>query len=427
MPSIFTQTLAFMAFIAIPLAHAATPETLAECSSANAPFPCAPTHTQPPDPKPSEPIRVFGLRMPFKTSPITGRHVLSLTTEGANTWSQTLAIAPPGDDADATADLPDSYKIYGADGVIRSGRLQYTTRITDAQEVEVALNMFMLVNGGSWADFLVSDTLIEAFHTSYGEDDLFDRRQNGLNKAGIIFRDRDRNVMKLNDGDLFLGTVDIGTTKYVDLIKNERVLLTLNFGAFAGIPLNSFNSHLALGGSVGSALSVRLGEHNSITTALALQAQHEKVIPIRESKMNFKDNDVLAAYQFLIAYNYDMDGGGRFSGGFEFYGPSSPLSKDKNPNRAELAAAHYTSNQVGSDRLLDRKFDSLINSSEYISAFIALKPSGFLNALTFYLFVQEDWKVFKSDDRGNRAFVGSTNAQDWKVGVKVRGEFGDSD
>src|SRR6185312_11794869 len=80
-------------------------------------------HVSPPDGRPTEPIRLFNPRLPFKLGPIDNKDEISLDLHEGNAWNPTVVLEYPGFRQPASTALehpvpisqaPPGTKIYAA-------------------------------------------------------------------------------------------------------------------------------------------------------------------------------------------------------------------------------------------------------------------------------------------------------------------------
>jgi hypothetical protein len=350
--------------------------------------------------------------MPFKTGPISTGAELSIDYHLGNTWNPTAALQYP----DAAAESLSAHKVYGAAGVFRAANFRFTKRLGDNNEIELALSLFQLVKGNALIDLPASGRAIEAFHSLTGQYDPFQRRRNGLDsRAFIRFQDSTGARAEVRAGQIFLGTLDLGNTKYFDLIKNERLLVTMPMGAFIGIPLNSFSPYLSVGALAGATGTFRISDRSSFTVGLQATVQHDHVLKLGKATQ-LLDRPVSAGYRGLLAYNHDSSRGGRLSTGLELQGMTAPLSRHRGSSLVDPETIGVQSGfAAGTD--LQHTFRTMIFGSEYVSAFISWRWGRTTPELTFY--IQEDWRLFSGPSFGT-LFGGADNAQDWGLGLKLR-------
>ena len=124
-------------------------------------------HTEAPDARPNDPLRIFGLRAPFKIGPITSERTFAFQYQAGNTWIPTIALQ----DLSLTVaeDTPPArFKLYSANGIIRSASLRVIEKIFPTDELELGLNAFIFAADGAALDAPVSNAFIEGLHRAFG-------------------------------------------------------------------------------------------------------------------------------------------------------------------------------------------------------------------------------------------------------------------
>ncbi len=390
----------------------------------------APELTRPPDGRPTEPTRLFNLRLPFKDSPLANRDELSIDLHEGNTWNPTVALEYPGFHPQSpgaplvpVSRAPPGVKLYAADGVIESEIVRETHRISSTDELEVALNLFRLTQGTSPVDFLASGAFIAWSHTHiFHQNDPDQRALNGLDsRAQIFFHDLRGNTYAIGNGQFFLGTLDLGNTKYVPLVRNFRTQLTLIIGAFSSLPLSSFNSHLSVGASVGLAEAVRIVRGFGFSIAAQISGQDNQFLQLWNG-LDYFDQPLEADYRLLFSADYELDGGQRFALGFELQGATAPMSSlPLNAAPVNPAAVGVQTPYNPATKLVDSYRGQLLGS-EFISLFLQLRLGRARVAPTIDFYLQEDWTLLF----GTQPFLlfrQSNDLQDWGFGVRMREPF----
>ena len=387
--------------------------------------------TRPPDGRPTEPTRVFNLRVPFKDAPIQGRDEFSLDLHEGNAWNADVVLEYPGYHPVPTdrplvpvSQAPPGVKIYGADGVIESEIGRYIHKVSSTDEVEAALNVFRLTQGSEPWDYPASAAFIEWFHTNIiHQDNPQQRQQNGIDsKAQIIFHDLNGDTYQINNGQYFLGTLDLGNTKYFTLADTSRTRAMFIVGTIVGVPLNSFNSHLSLGVSLGLADAVRIAGGFGFTVAAQISGQDNRLIQLWNGS-DFFDQALEADYRFLFSFDYAFPRGARVAVGCELQGASGQMASQPVNSTALNPTTVGVQTPYTLDTRIDTSYRAALLGSEFISLFLQIRPGPGRLAPTIDLYVQENWAVFTGTMFG-LLFRQGNNLQDWGVGVRVRVPYG---
>lgn len=401
------------------------------------------------DTRATEPIRIYAMRIPFKISPIQSKYEVSFDGHAGNTWnpsglleypesSDPTPVVPWEDDGPHPPyeEAPDRYMLYSADGVIRSGEWNVARKTSDHGELFATLSMFMLVGGEQVIDQGVSDRMIESFHKRWlGQDDSFRRLENKVDAAEMKFMDRKGKTFEQDRNELFLGTLNIGHRYFIDLIKNDKVLLTLSLDAQVGLPLNHFRTHLAGGASVGGAATAKVTKSYSITTALGVTAQHDQLLRVRPNRYHYPFAEEVGTYHFLFGQNIDFKKSQRLTIGVELQGMTKPLSAS-----GRLRAPYLNPEDVGIEtnykpeywteaRQINvtnqrRAARGLIRGSEYLALNFSYRFGKPDRAPTLSIYIQEDWTLLiDKDDKAPPLFLQFNNAQDFGAGFKITQPF----
>ncbi|MBL7715079.1 MAG: hypothetical protein JNL01_06385 [Bdellovibrionales bacterium] len=392
------------------------------------------SHIQALDTAPAEPTRLFNMRLPFRTAQLPGKDQISVDFHSGNAWNPGVAVfyGTPGSDPTCPwpqySSDPTQYKIYKADGVVRTGTLKYLRQIGNKLELNAALKMFGVAGGTNWADFLSSDRFIEGAHKGiFGMDDPFYRLKNKLNQVDFQFTGQTGKTLTLDDSKLYMGVAEVGATKFVDIIHNDKVLLTMIVSAAAGVPLHEFNPYVSGGGMVGTSSTVRVNPKSKVTAALAASGQSDQMIKARKDQYLFLDKNWRGGYRMMFAHQVDFKKGGAFSTAVSFQGITPTLSKDGKviarmerigiPNQFEHPEFWYAVENGGEGLNTGEQDsrDALKTGSEYLGLDFSYRPGTEGRSPTISVYVQEDWALFMASP----GFGGSNNMQDWAAGVSV--------
>lgn len=380
---------------------------LAGAAQAQAPDPEL-THARAVDARPAEPLRMFGLRLPFKTAPLGEGGAFTLDYHLGNTWQPTTAVMYPDH----------RYRLYEADGVIRQLTLRYAQPVAPGWELELALTSFMLVDGSSPADALASDRFIEWTHAWMGyTNDPFQRRLNGLDsRASILLRDLNGQTEQVRAGDALPGTFDVGLTRYLELVKGADWLLTASLNAVVGFPLNRFNEFLSVGVSPGAVVTRRLWRWLSATLAVAVPVQVERVLRVNPGT-DFIDRQATVGYRAMFALTATTHGGVRISAELEVQGASPAMASRGQVGPVDPAQVGWASPYLQGTGL-QRSANSMSMAAEYLALAVVVTPGHPSRVPTLSLVFQEDWKPL-TGSRPGRFFHESDNAQDWGAALRV--------
>lgn len=431
-----TAFLFLIGVLAAPARAQKPQESLADANEVCEPAPVKPlSHIQAVDTAPGEPLRLFNMRMPFRTAQLPGKDQLSVDFHSGNTWNPGVAVFYGDKGSDPSCAWPQyskdptQYKIYKADGVTRTGTLRYLRQIGHKTEMNLAVSMFGVAGGSNMADALTSDRFIEWAHKKmFNMDDPFYRLQNGLNQVDFQFTGQTGKALTLDDSRLYLGTAEVGATKFIDIIHNDKVLLTMVVTAQAGVPLNAFNSYASAGAMAGTSVTRKLNEKNKLTAAGQLSGQSDRLVKIRQDNYKFLDQNWRGGYRMMFGHQVDLKKGGAFATAVSLQGLTPTLSKDGQviarmervgiPNQFNHPEFWYAEENGGEGLNTGEQDsrDTLKQGSEYLGFDFSYRPGKEGRSPTISFYVQEDWSLFMGEAPG---FGGMKNAQDWGTGIRV--------
>ncbi|HKJ43225.1 MAG TPA: hypothetical protein VKA27_14105 [Sunxiuqinia sp.] len=240
-----------------------------------------------PEINPEHPIGIFSLDFPFyfpDAEPQKNR--LSASYTMANIWHpqarmyypQNLTPAEQQDIQDIyfgqrpdyfdAMDIKTNEKLYQSDGVLQHLRLSYQNGWTTKNNLIVNVNLYQLSGGQSWANFLVSDGFIEAFHSNFAIEDNYGRRLYPFNRASIEFDDENGNVYRKNKSNVFMTMMDAHYYRQLFHHKSNRFHFDSEVAGHLSIPLNRFHPYIIPGISTGFRTDFRMGNKSSLTFAL---------------------------------------------------------------------------------------------------------------------------------------------------------------
>lgn len=252
-----------------------------------------------PDINPEHPIGIFSLDFPFYfPDAVPKKNQLSASFTMSNIWHPQAKIYYPENlTSKELQELQDIYfgwrteyfedmgiqteeKLYQADGVLQHLRLTYLNSWTSKNNFIVNFNLYQLSGGQSWADFLVSDSFIEAFHSNFAIEDNYGRRLYPFNRATLEFDDENGNVYRKEKSDVFATVVDAHYYRQLYHTKSNQFHLDSEVAAHLSIPLNHLHPYIIPGISFGVRTDYRMGTRSSLTFALDAGATDQTAIKV---------------------------------------------------------------------------------------------------------------------------------------------------
>ncbi len=146
-------------------------------------------------------------------------------------------------------------KTLSTDGVIQNLSFTYLWQLEKKGSLIFKLNTHSLSSGSSAIYFLASDTFIEKVHDLFVHDN-FGRHQFYFDRAHIEFIDEDKRKLRIDDGDVFLGTFDVHYYKPLWRVQKENIYHSFQLGSHLAIPLNKYFTKVA--GGVSGAFLVKM-------------------------------------------------------------------------------------------------------------------------------------------------------------------------
>lgn len=194
-------------------------------------------------------------------------------------------------------------KMFHADGVLQHLHITYLKKFTGRDDLIINMNVHMLNGGSSPLNFLVSDRLIEAFHSSFGIEDNFGRKLYPYNRASILYVDENGKTLRKDKGDIFLSIVDLHYYKGLFKVKNERFHFYSQVAAHLSFPLNSLHPYVIPGISSGIKTDFRIGAKSSFSFALDGGVTAQKFLKVGEG-VNFIDKKYRIQSKAYIGFNF---------------------------------------------------------------------------------------------------------------------------
>lgn len=188
---------------------------------------------------------------------------------------------------------PAEYMNIVADAVIKGLRINYSTRLSDDQELSISLRTFIMSKGKYPFSIFTGDEFLEWFHSNIaGGEDPFGRRYYGLNQVNFKYTDRNGRVMEMKNGDVIFGGAEINYYYYPKNLINPEKNIHLNFGAHLGINTSKFNPSSDVGLSVNAVKRHILKNNNEFNFGLGINV-------LRKNLINFDDVIDLGNNKFL--------------------------------------------------------------------------------------------------------------------------------
>jgi len=295
----------------------------------------------------THPFGIFFTRIQgnFKTRP-NKKTTINLSIESGNVWSAPITAYIPNDEAlrEQVRQIPwhgtefafnvdeiDAKRInLSVDGVLKGFRANLAYKINAQSEFNFGIRTFMLTKGKAPFTLLTGDQFIEGFHDNIaGGNDPFARRLFGLDKAKILYTDRNNNTLEINNGDFFIGGFETSYYYYPQLSINSFKNFYINFGAHLGINLSKYNASLDFGISTNILKTYALNDLKYFQFGLSIGVLRKNGIEFKTNNIDFGTNKYLGYLENIIEYNFISKRKTTHSFGIDFYLQTSLNKKDE--------------------------------------------------------------------------------------------------
>lgn len=199
-------------------------------------------------------------------------------------------------------ETPADYFNIVVDAVIKEFRINLSIPISKQHELGLTLRSYLITKGKYPFSFFTNDETIEWFHSHVaGGEDPFGRRYYGLNQVNFEYNDRNGNNLTLNNGDFFIGGLELNHFYYPSFLTQKKRNLFFNLGSHLGVNTSKFNPSIDVGLSLNSIKKIVLKNNNEFNFGFGISA-------IKKNAINFKDvidlgnNTYLASLESSLEY-----------------------------------------------------------------------------------------------------------------------------
>ncbi len=268
---------------------------------------------------PIHPFGIFSARINqnFRTKPVS-KSTLSFTYASANTFHPFVEQYIPKDQATRNElrqliwynrryyqdqqTTPSEYSNIIIDGVYKNFRVDFNTKISKNHELGITLRSYLITKGKYPFSTISSDEFIEWFHSNIaGGEDPFGRRFYGLNQVNIRYQDRDGNILEQNNGDFFVGGLEVNHFYYPDFKTLKKKNIFVNFGSHLGINLSQFNPSLDIGVSGNLIKEWVLKNKNEIRSSFGSAYLRKNIVNFGEV-INFGNNNFFGSLEAMVEF-----------------------------------------------------------------------------------------------------------------------------
>lgn len=199
-------------------------------------------------------------------------------------------------------ETPADYFNIVVDAVIKEFRVNVTIPVSMQHELGVTLRSYLITKGKYPFSFITSDETIEWFHSNIaGGEDPYGRRYYGLNQVNFEYNDRNGNNLTLNNGDFFVGGIELNHFYYPAFLTNKKRKLFFNLGSHLGVNTSKFNASIDFGLSLNTTKQIVLKSKNEFNFGFGISALRKNIININEV-IDLGNNTYLGSLETSIEY-----------------------------------------------------------------------------------------------------------------------------
>ncbi len=196
---------------------------------------------------------------------------------------------------------PADYENIVIDAVIKGFRVDYNFKINRENELEISLRSYLINNGKYPFSFFTGDESLEWFHSNIaGGEDPFGRRYYGLNQVNFKYTDRNGKVLEFDNGDFFMGGIELNHFYYPEFLINKKRNFFFNFGSHLGINTSKHNSSIDFGFSANAVKNIQLKRGNEFNFGFGVSI-------LRKNIINFNDVVELGNNKFLGTLESELE------------------------------------------------------------------------------------------------------------------------
>ena len=199
--------------------------------------------------------------------------------------------------------IPVERKTFSSDGVLQNLSFTYLWQLGKKGSFIFKLNTHLLSSGKAFIHHLASDDFVEWFHAQVGLHDPFDRYKYIFNKSHIAFIDENDESIRIESGDVFLGTFDIHYYYPLWRKVNRASYHTFQFGVHLAIPMNKYYPKVA--GGISGAFLYRKKISRGFYTDLGFDFQitNHSLISFKDA-VNIIDKKYRNSAKSYLSFNF---------------------------------------------------------------------------------------------------------------------------
>lgn len=196
---------------------------------------------------------------------------------------------------------PAEYYFFQYDGVIKDLRISLSIPMGPRNELSVSARSFLLTKGKFPFSTITGDQFIEFFHSNIaGGEDPFGRRVVGMDQAQIHYVDRNGNSLNLMEGAFIFSGIETAFYTYSRLLAKHHIIL--NFGAHAGLNLNSINTSLDLGISVGGIKNFNPNSKGQFLVGMGVNILRKRSVGFSGNQVDLGTSSIFGSFEGHLEY-----------------------------------------------------------------------------------------------------------------------------
>ncbi|HCR89934.1 MAG TPA: hypothetical protein DIW50_05645 [Prolixibacteraceae bacterium] len=199
--------------------------------------------------------------------------------------------------------IPVEYKTFSSDGVLQNLSFTYLWQLGKKGSFIFKLNTHLLSGGTAAIHHLASDDFIEWFHDRVGLHDNFGRYQYIFDRAHIAFKDENNESIRIDEGDTFLGTLDLHYYRPLWRTVNPASYHTFQLGAHIALPLNKYYQKVAGGISGAFLYRKKFSPGFYADLGVDFQITHHSLVSLKET-VNIIDHDFRSSAKSYLSFNF---------------------------------------------------------------------------------------------------------------------------
>ncbi len=197
---------------------------------------------------------------------------------------------------------PADYVNIVIDAVIKEFRANINIPISKQHELGITFRSYLITKGKYPFSLFTGDESIEWFHSNIaGGEDPFGRRYYGLNQVNFEYTDRNGKTLKLNNGNFFIGGIEINHFYYPSFLASKKRHIHTNIGSHIGINTSQFNPSIDAGISLNTVKKYILKNNNEFNLGAGVSLLRKNVIDFK-NVVDLGNNPYLGSFEGNIEF-----------------------------------------------------------------------------------------------------------------------------